>query len=181
MVYVDGFAKSLMPGLRVGYMMPPPDLYAPLLAAHRLRTLCGPTVMQAALAEFLRRGDRERHLERVLPVFHDRREVLLRSLAEYMPRGTQWIDPAGGLCVWLTLPEGASTDETYRAALAEGVSVAPGDRFMPRPTARGHLRLSLGSLPAERIPEAIGALAVAIRTATEAASRRQLTEVVPLV
>ena len=180
-VYVDGFAKSLMPGLRVGYMIPPPALYAPLLAAHRLRTLCGPTVMQAALAEFLRRGDRERHLERVLPVFGDRREVLLRSLAQYMPQGTEWIDPAGGLCVWLTLPEGASTDETYRAALASGVSVAPGDRFMPRPTARGHLRLSLGSLPAERIPTAIEKLAGAIREVARAGRELQREEAVPLV
>ncbi len=180
-IYVDGFAKSLMPGLRIGYMMPPPDLHAPLLDSHRLRTLCGPVVMQAALTEFLRRGARDRHLERVLPIFRERREALLGSLAQHMPEGTEWSDPAGGLCVWMTLPEGACTDDTYRAALAAGVAVAPGDRFMPRPTARGHLRLSLGAVPAERMPDAAKALAGAIRQALEAGQHRRVEEAVPLV
>jgi len=146
-----------------------------------LRTLCGPTVMQAALAEFLRRGGRQRYLERVLPVFRERRQVLLQCLTEHMPAGTEWIEPAGGLCLWLTLPEGTSTDAVYRTALAEGVSVAPADRFMARATARGHLRLSLGSLPAERIPTAIEKLAGAIRQVAAASRDRQLEEVVALV
>ena len=98
-----------------------------------------------------------------------------------MPEGTEWVDPAGGLCVWLTLPDGASTDAAYRAAIAAGVSVAPGDRFMARPTARGHLRLSLGALPAERIPAAIEKLAGAIRGVARVGRERQLAETVPLV
>ncbi len=179
-VYLDGFAKSLVPGLRIGYMIPPPDLYGPLLDAHRLRTLCGPLVMQTAFTEFLRRGERELHLERVLPIFRERREVMLESLGESMPEDAEWTDPAGGLCIWLTLPEGVCTHETYRAALSAGVSVAPGDHFMPRSTARGHLRLAFGGLPTTEIPTAIRVLSDVIRAATTRSGRGE-REAVPLV
>jgi len=143
--------------------------------------LYGVIGIQAALAEFLRRGGRDRYLERVLPVFRERRDVLLRSLATHMPDGCEWIEPAGGLCLWLTLPEGVSTSAAYRAAVAAGVSVAPGDRFMARPTARGHLRLSFGTVPAERIPAAIEALGAAIQVAAREAQGQPEAETIPLV
>lgn len=80
-VYVGTFSKSLLPSLRVGYLVAPPSLVDALLAAKQLTDGFGPVQPQAALARFLEEGLLGRHVRRAAAVYAERRALVLDVLA----------------------------------------------------------------------------------------------------
>jgi 2-aminoadipate transaminase len=161
--YVDSFSKFLLPGLRLGFLLPPPSLRGALAARLETATLTTPHLLQRTLAEYLRRGELDRHLARVLPEYRNRRDALLAALREHMPDGVRWSHPAGGLCCWLSLPPGGDWDDLGRAAARRNVGYAPGWAFDPERRPVPGLRLCLGAATPERIDAALRVLGELIR------------------
>jgi 2-aminoadipate transaminase len=169
-IYLGTFSKTMAPGIRVGWMAPPPDLLGLLLMAregadihgHRIVTR---TVYHAA-QDFL-----DEHVERIRAHYRQRRDVLVDVLRAGMPDGVSVSEPGGGFFVWCELPEPWSTDDLLRHAATFGVLFLPGSWFYPDYAGppRG-LRLSYSSLPLDRIAEGGKRLAEATRDFME--SRR---------
>ena len=180
-IYLDGFSKTLMPGLRIGYVVPPPTLTKSLVEAHRVRILSGQALTQAALAEFLRRGHLDDHLDRTRPIYVRRREALMDALEHHLPPGCEWTAPAGGYSAWVTLPQHTDPEGAFRAVLGAGVAVAPGAPFLARTDGRGHLRLSFGGIDEQNIPGAVARLAGALRGLAAAQEPEPLADLIPLV
>ena len=157
-VYVDGFSKVLLPGVRVGYVVAPPRLRERLVSLQRVREICGPPILQRTLGEFLRRGLFQKHLERVVPIYAARRDAMVQALADAMPDGVEWTVPDGGYCVWVTLPEHHGLADLYPAALERGVAFTPGDVFQAQPEPGRCLRLCFGTLTEDRIRQGIATL-----------------------
>lgn len=162
-VYVNSFSKSLFPGLRVGYIVPPAGLKERLMMLVRCRELCGVSLLQVALTAFLRRGAWHEHLRKVLPKYRARRDVLLDSLQREMPEEARWSRPAGGFCCWMQLPEQVDLDEFYRECLTRGVAFTPGSVFFshassgafPLEASTQHLRLCFSTPQESEIQAAI--------------------------
>ena len=144
-IHLGGFSKVLMPGLRVGYAIVPPHLRTHLLQLRRATDLCGPPFVQRALAHFLRDGGLKRHLRRVLPVYRERRDVLLSALREYMPDEVRWSQPKGGFCCWVTLPRYFAPGELYRTSLRHGFAFTPGEAYLIDAEHEDYLRLCFGN------------------------------------
>ncbi len=161
--YVDSFSKSLLPGLRIGYVVAPQAQRRVIASLHSAATLGNAHILQRALAHFLEDGSYDAHLRRVIPHYRRRRDALLRALKNEMPREVSWTSPGGGFCCWLTLPEGLSSDEVFRVALQRGVAFAPGRLFDVHPRRPDHARLCFGTLPPERMEKAVGVLARIVR------------------
>lgn len=181
-VYIDSFSKCLLPGLRLGFMLPPKDLAAALSTHLQVQTLAAAHLLQSALAEYIRRGWFERHLKRVLPTYRARREALLSSLQRHMPSSVQWTRPAGGFCCWLSLPEDGRYDDMERQAAERDAGYAPGQLFDPlgRPSSR--LRLCFGSAAPDRIEASIRVLGALVRERLPMGRElRTSSESVPLV
>lgn len=83
--YVGTFAKSLAPGLRLGYLVLPTDLVRPVTIAKWVSDRQTATVPQAALASFIASGDLERHLRRARLIFRRQRDALLAAFAAHLP------------------------------------------------------------------------------------------------
>lgn len=162
-IYVTSFSKTLMPGLRLGMLAPPPALRQRLTALRIAADLGSPLLLQRALAAFLQRGNFRRHLRRTLPVYRQRRNAALRACEAFMPAGVQWTRPRGGLCCWLTLPPHPAMADVPRLALQQGWAVAPGSVFLPDATAQHHLRICFGALPEESIRRGVEVVAQVIR------------------
>src|SRR5436305_4045991 len=119
-VYIASFSKVLAPALRLGAVAASPQLLPRLAGAKQSADLVCSTVMQRALADYLRRGHFGPHIERVRDCYTERRDVMLASLEHSMP-DCVWSRPAGGLSLWVTLPEVVSEREVVREALGAGV------------------------------------------------------------
>ena len=121
-VYGGSASKTLAPGLRIGWLIVPPSMVERVAAIKERADNGTATLDQLAFADFLTRGEHDRHLRRMRPIYRQRRDALLAALKRYLPE----LEPCGaeaGLHLLTWLPPG--TDEAAFAARAaeRGVGV----------------------------------------------------------
>jgi DNA-binding transcriptional MocR family regulator len=163
-IYCSSFSKTIAPGYRIGWIAT--GRYMPRVLDEKLAvTLCGPTLPQAAMAQFLSSGAYERHLRRIRRTFSDNIDRMIRTIDRAFPKGTRVSRPAGGFVLWLELPKPLASRELFDAALKRGVCFVPGDVFSTSQRFAGYLRVSCGSAWHARIEkglEILGEIACAM-------------------
>ncbi len=155
------FSKVLAPGLRLGYVCAPKDVIAVLSQFKQACDVHTSTLTQLIAAEVLNDGLLDRHLPAVRQIYKRQAEAMLAALEEFMPKdaGISWTKPAGGMFIWVTLPEHFDTDELMKEAVAANVAFVPGSVFYGNEPQKNRLRLSFVTVPVEKIREGIQALA----------------------
>jgi GntR family transcriptional regulator/MocR family aminotransferase len=163
-LHIGSLSKSLMPGLRLGYVVADERLIAELRALRRLMLRHPPGNNQRAAALFMANGHYDVLVRRIHRVYRERWQVMSKALTEHMPGWSQ--SPGfGGSSYWLTGPEGLDTEVLAKCALEEGVLIEPGTPFYDDPEeGRRRFRLGFSSIPAERIGEGVRRLRTAIDT-----------------
>ena len=121
-IYCGTLSKSLAPGLRLGWLVLPSPLVAPIAESRMLVDHATSVPVQATFAEFLGNGDLDRHLRRMRRVYRQRRDTLVDALARWLPDAT----PSGiaaGLHVLVTLPPGVDEESLVAHASDRGVRI----------------------------------------------------------
>ncbi len=155
--YVGTASKTLMPALRLGWVVLPATLVAEAARLKNLLDAGSPTFPQRALAILLRSGEYERHLRRVRAVYRRRRDRLIAALDGHLPSlAVEGI--AAGVHVLLRLPKDADDRAAAQRAERAGIRVAALSEFAQASTGRG-LVLGFGRLVEEDVEPAIAALA----------------------
>src|SRR5215813_8596222 len=77
--------SGLFPSLRLGFVVAPPKLYRPFLAAKWITDRHTETGEQRVISEFIREGHLARYIRRMQHVYFDRQQVLIESLKRYLP------------------------------------------------------------------------------------------------
>lgn len=162
-IYLSTFSKLVSPGLRVAWVTAPKDVIAKMMFAKQGMDLHASGLSQVIVHEVCADGLLERHLPVIRRTYRERRDAMLEALAEKMPAGIRWTRPAGGMFVWLTMPEGYDTEQLIPFALDRLVAVVPGYPFFANGGPRNHARLSFANPTPDNIRTAIGRLADAVR------------------
>jgi GntR family transcriptional regulator/MocR family aminotransferase len=121
-VYAGTASKTLAPGLRLGWLVLPPQLVDRVAEAKALADRGSPVLDQLAFADFLERGEFDRHLRRMRPVYRRRRDTLLAALRRELP-GFEPAGIAAGLHLVAHLPPGLDEATAIAAAARRGVAV----------------------------------------------------------
>jgi 2-aminoadipate transaminase len=163
-VLLRSFSKASFPGLRVGWVVGPKPLLDRLRHAKEAADLHSDQLSQAVLLEFAESGRLEAHRKRLLEAGGKRLRVTLEACREFLPPGTRWTRPEGGMNLWVSLPEPLDAGELLPRAQKLGVAYLPARYFAVSRQEPGGLRLSFAGLAPQQIRaglEIIGKLAAA--------------------
>ena len=121
-LYIGSASKRLTPGMRLGWMLPPSWLSWALISAKAIEDAGSETAGQLALADFISRGELDRHLRRMRLRYARRRETLLAALERELPHWEP--SPIGsGLHLMVTLPHCLDEPALLAAAARRGVGL----------------------------------------------------------
>ncbi len=163
-IYLSTFSKILAPGLRLAWVIAPPEVISKMVQAKQGSDLNTSTFNQMVAYEIGRDGFLDRHAEIIRKVYRERRDTMLDALEEHMPAGVKWTHPEGGLFLWMTLPETMSSVDLLKSSIEQKVAFVPGNSFYACGGGGNTMRLNFSYATPERINEGISRLSKAIRT-----------------
>jgi 2-aminoadipate transaminase len=160
-IHIGSFSKSIAPALRVGYIVAGEEMIARMLA---LKTDAGSGALeQMVLAEFCTRHFHD-HVPKLANALSHKLQTLREALAEQFGTAAEFGDPAGGIYLWIKLPDNVDTVKLAQAALAAGVSLNPGPEWSTnKDYARCRLRLCFANPEPETIKQGVAVLAEVCR------------------
>ncbi len=162
-IYTSTFSKILAPGLRLAWVVAPVDVIKKLVQAKQGSDLNTSTFNQYVAYELARTPWMHTHIQHIREVYRERRDTMLAALEEYMPDGTHWTRPKGGLFLWVCLPEGYDTTKIFPKAIEEKIAYVPGEPFHPNGGGKNTMRLNFSACKPEVIWEGIKRLGKVIK------------------
>jgi GntR family transcriptional regulator/MocR family aminotransferase len=162
-IYLGTFSKVLVPGLRVGYMVVPPDLVNAFVAARALMDRNTAGITQAVLTDFIREGHLARHVKRTRTLYAERQQVLLESSSKHLGGLLEVQASETGMHLVGWLPEGVSDALVSQRAAKNDIEALPISAYASRPLERGGLLLGYAAVSPSEIRAGIKRLALAVR------------------
>ncbi|MFJ4585420.1 aminotransferase-like domain-containing protein [Streptomyces echinatus] len=156
-VLLGSFSKVMAPGLRLGWLRGPGELRRACAVAKQAADLHTPTLNQLAAARYLDVLDA--HVKRVRSVYGARRDAMLAGLPAALPAGSRWSRPAGGMFLWVRLPESYDTLALLPRVVEQNVAYVPGAPFHVGEPGRSTLRLCFVTQTPDEIGEGLRRLA----------------------
>ncbi|MDP3847300.1 MAG: PLP-dependent aminotransferase family protein [Pseudomonas sp.] len=165
-IYTGTVSKTLLPGLRVGFLIATPDLYPHLLRLKQSADLHTNRIGQWQALQWLGSEKYRGHLAELRDFYRLRRDAMQTALLEHFAELAEWQIPQGGLFFWLTLKQPLDTRTLLKPALAQNVAFMPGEPFFVDPDQHpGYLRLNFSHVAPERLNEGLKRLAAVIQQA----------------
>jgi GntR family transcriptional regulator / MocR family aminotransferase len=162
--HIGSISKRLAPGLGLGWILSPSWLTGALTFEKALADGGAPALEQLALADFLARGELDRHLRRMGRSYRARRAALITVLGRLLPQArTRGV--AAGLFVLVMLPNGVEEGAVQNATAARGIGVEGLAMHRQTPGGEAGLILGYGNASERTIADGVRLLTDAIRGA----------------
>lgn len=128
-VYCGSFSKILSPGIRVGYVIAGRELINKMTVAKQVSDVHTNLVFQMVAHKMMTEFDLDAHIDGLCSLYREKRDAMTAAIRRELP-GTSFVEPEGGLFLWLKLPDSVSGAEFTRACSAKGVMCVPGATFL---------------------------------------------------
>lgn len=163
-IHASGFAKVLLPGLRIGYVISDNSHYERLVRVKQAADISTSGLNQRTMHLMLERGVLAQQLERTNRELRRRRDVVLAAASKHLPPGSRWNIPQGGTYLWVQLPKnGPTAAELYISAIHMGVAYGIGSVFFTNGCGSHHMRVNFGVQKTVEIEEGMKRLGRAWR------------------
>ncbi len=161
-LYVGTLSKVLFPALRVGYVVVPKDLVPRFVAVREAADIFPPTLLQAALADFVGEGHFARHLRRMRMLYRERRTALVEAIRDEAGEGLHVMGSEAGLHLVAALASGKRDRPISLRAARKGLWAMPlSTCYLGEPARQGFV-LGFGGTRASEMRDAVRALCEAI-------------------
>ncbi len=163
-IYLGTGSKIMAPGMRVAWLViPDEEIREKIVLAKQGADLHSGTFAQYVFHEYASDGDAfDAHVRKIAQTYAHRRGVMAEALAEFMPEGARFTRPAGGMFLWVTVPE-VDTTELLRISAESKVVFVPGVNFYPGRDVHDGMRLNFSNASEKNIRVGVERLAHAIR------------------
>lgn len=141
-MYYSSFSKTISPGLRIGWLISPPEYRVRLRHLKQILNLSSNSLAQLALTEYLQNGGYERHLRQVRLRYCEQVQRISQAVIRYFPEGTRISQPRGGYVLWVELVRNFDTLALCQRLFELNISIAPGQLFSANKHYQNCLRLN---------------------------------------
>lgn len=166
-IYCSTFSKIIAPGMRMGWVVAPPEILSRLIIAKQTCDLHTSSLDQRVVYEYLACNDVRQHVAKIRAAYGQRYAVMDEAMSASMPEGFSWTHPEGGMFLWVTCPSTVDTGLLLQAALGHRVVFVPGQDFFPDGSGRNFMRLSFSNSTPDKIREGIARLSTLCKEALE--------------
>jgi len=136
-------SKSLAPGYRVGWCIP--GRFKDAVINIKMRhTVSSATPTQAAIGHFFETGRYDLHMRKLRATLHTQCLRYMQGIAVHFPSNTKISSPEGGYALWIELAKNINAFELYKLAIAQNISIAPGQIFSTDGRFGNYIRISFG-------------------------------------
>ncbi len=162
-IYLSTFSKLLAPGLRLAWIIAPPEVIRKLVMAKQAADLHTATFNQYVAYEVGKGGFIDEHVKFISKVYKERRDVMLETMEELFPSEVRWTHPQGGMFLWGILPQGMDSAEVLKIAIQRKVAFVPGGSFHPNGGGENTMRINFSYSNPETIREGVTRLGYVLK------------------
>ena len=128
-ILLGSFSKVVVPSFRLGWIVAPKFIMDKLVIAKQAADLHTNYFCQRILHRFLQDNDLNSHIEKIISVYGQQKEMMIAAMAKYFPKEVSYLEAEGGMFLWASLPDGMSAMKLFDEAIKEKVAFVPGDPF----------------------------------------------------
>lgn len=155
-LYIRGFSKVLLPGLRLGMLIIPDSLQPLYEQAKQSTDIATDGFLQRAVDLYLQQEHHKSRMDELRMYYGTLYSQILQESKQHLePLGSSIHACQGGLHLWVRLPSGISSSQLFTEALREGLRFMPGEAFNDKE----HIRISFACLSSDKASEGISRLA----------------------
>ena len=162
-IYLSTFSKLLAPGLRLAWVIAPPEVTRKLVMTKQAADLHTATFNQYVAYEVGKGGFLDEHVKVIRATYKERRDVMMDTMAETFPSEVRWTHPQGGMFLWGIMPEGMDAAEVLKVAIQKKVAFVPGAAFHPNGGGENTMRLNFSFSEPEVIRDGITRLGLTLK------------------
>ncbi|MGZ3749871.1 MAG: aminotransferase-like domain-containing protein [Mucilaginibacter sp.] len=156
-------SKSLAPGYRVGWCIPG-RFKDQIINIKMMHTISSATPTQAAIAHFFETGRYDLHMRNLRRALRMQCLRYMQAISTYFPADTKISRPQGGYALWIELDKTVNAFELYQAAIAQNISIAPGQIFSTDARFTNFIRISFGIPYDDKVEQSFRVLGALINT-----------------
>ena len=162
-ILLGTFSKIFVPGFRIGWVIADEKIVDKFVTAKQSTDLCTPTLNQKIAYKYIEKGYFEQNLKKTIASYREKRDNMLKAFRDYMPEGVTWIEPEGGLFLFLKLPEHMDAEKLFNKALENNVAFVLGSVFHCDGSGKNTMRINFSFMPKDKTTEGVKRLAKAIK------------------
>jgi len=162
-IYIGTFSKVLAPGFRLAWVIASEEIINKFALTKQSSDLCSNMFIQYVAYEYIKGGYLDTQIQHIKQLYRHKRDVMIKALEDYFPKGAKWTVPGGGMFLWVTLPKNVNTRLMFKRAVANKVAYVVGDAFYPDSSNYNSMRLNFSYAEDDVMREGIKRLADVIK------------------
>ena len=158
-IYCSSFSKTLAPGYRIGWIIPPQKYMERIEMIKFSQTVTANSPAQMAIADHLKNNNHERLLRKLRQTLAQNMVLYSKKILDTFPEGTRITTPKGGCLLWVELPKNVNALSLHQKALKHKIGIIPGPVFSSNGKYQNFIRMNTGALWGERTEKAVEKIA----------------------
>ncbi|MFB7159706.1 PLP-dependent aminotransferase family protein [Lysinibacillus sp. NPDC056232] len=155
-ILLGSFSKTVTPGMRLGFIITKnKELMHHIETAKQATDLHTNIFSQYVIYDYLANNDYMEHVQKIIALYKNQADAMLNAMEEFFPAHVDYTRPEGGMFIWATMNNGASSLDVFQKAMEQKVAFVPGDPFYTSKTGVNTMRLNYTNATPEVIREGI--------------------------
>lgn len=163
-ILMGSFSKTISPGLRLGWVCAPKQIYKNLFTCKEASDLHSSYLDQRIIYQYLVDNSYDKHLSTIRELYSSKQKLMLNSIKKYFPEEIKVFPSNGGMFLWVVLPEYISSLDLFYESVKHKVVFVPGDPFYVSRKHVNAFRLNFSNASSENIEEGIKRLGNVIKS-----------------